>query len=171
MNQDLVVRRARPEDAERIATINNEGVPGVTPLTPREAASIMDAATLLLVAETGGNVAGYLIAYEPSRAYDGEEFLWFRARSADFLYVDQIAVAKRARGAGIGRALYEEAARAAGVRRLAALVCEVNIDPPNPQSMAFHHRLGFAEIDRLQVRLHSRYVALMRKPLGTLTSA
>ncbi len=165
MKPRVSVRRARPQDAAPIASVNAEGVPGVTPMGAEAVARAMGAATLFLVAEADGAVQGYLIAYDPEREYDGEEFLWFRERGRDFLYVDQIAVSARARGAGVGRALYDEAAREAAARGLASLVCEVNIEPPNPQSMAFHERLGFSEIGRLKVRLHERYVALMRRPL------
>jgi hypothetical protein len=162
---EIRIRNARPADAAPIAAANAEGVPGVTPFEAHHVASMIDAATLFLVAEVGGDVAAYLMAYAPGTAYDGEEYLWFSGRGEDFLYVDQIAVTARARGSGVGRALYDEAAREARQRSLSALVCEVNIEPPNPRSMGFHRRLGFTEVGRLRVRLHDRYVALMRKPL------
>lgn len=162
----LIVRPARPEDAGRIAAVNAEGVPGVTPMLAAEAAQIMREATWFVVAELDGRVCGYLMAYAPGTDYQGEEYLWFKERSADFFYVDQIAVSESARGMGVGRALYDEAARTARSRGLSALVCEINIDPPNQPSMDFHHRLGFSEIDRLKVRLYARCVALMRRPLS-----
>jgi predicted GNAT superfamily acetyltransferase len=28
------------------------------------------------------------------------------------------------------------------------VTCEVNLDPPNPRSLAFHERLGFREVGR-----------------------
>ncbi len=48
-----------------------------------------------------------------------------------------------ARGRGVARALYEAVfadARAAG---LPLVCCEVNVEPPNPVSDAFHAALGF----------------------------
>jgi hypothetical protein len=162
---DIHIREARPADAPSIAAANSEGVPGVTQMDAGEAARIMENATLFLVAEREGAVCGYLMAYAPGTPYQGEEYLWFNERGDDFLYVDQIAVTGRARGSGVGRALYAEAAQAARERALSTLVCEVNVDPPNPESMAFHRRLGFAEVGRLRVRLHDRHVALMRRPL------
>jgi predicted GNAT superfamily acetyltransferase len=50
------------------------------------------------------------------------------------------------RGRGVARQLYEDlfdAARSSGRGRV---VCEVNSDPPNPASDAFHARLGFAVV-------------------------
>lgn len=88
----------------------------------------------------------FLIAFDQGADYDSPNFLWFRDRFARFVYIDRIAVAVAARGRGLGKALYLDlfdAARAAGHERV---VCEVNADPPNPASDAFHAALGFTEI-------------------------
>jgi predicted GNAT superfamily acetyltransferase len=53
----------------------------------------------------------------------------------------RVVVAPEARGRGLGRRLYEDLAATAGAR---PLCCEVNLVPPNPGSLAFHERLGFA---------------------------
>ena len=42
---------------------------------------------------------------------------------------------------------------------------EVNVDPPNPQSMAFHLGRGFEEVGR-QVTDYGFEVAMMTRPLG-----
>jgi predicted GNAT superfamily acetyltransferase len=31
----------------------------------------------------------------------------------------------------------------------AILCCEVNVEPPNPGSLRFHQRIGFAEVDKI----------------------
>lgn len=54
--------------------------------------------------------------------------------------------APAARGRGLARLLYGALitrARAAGHERI---VCEVNADPPNPASDAFHRAFGFAPV-------------------------
>ncbi|MCJ2178062.1 GNAT family N-acetyltransferase [Novosphingobium album (ex Hu et al. 2023)] len=87
-----------------------------------------------------------LIAFDQNADYDSPNFLWFRERHARFVYVDRIVTSATARGNGLGRALYAmlfEAARAAGYDRI---VCEVNSDPPNPASDAFHAALGFVKV-------------------------
>lgn len=58
-------------------------------------------------------------------------------------YVDRVAVAASARGQGIARRLYEDLAAAVLASGRNGLACEVNLDPPNPGSLAFHARLGF----------------------------
>ena len=46
--------------------------------------------------------------------------------------------------------------------QLRSLVCEVNVEPPNPRSMAFHARQGFDEVGRL-LTTDGRYVALLQR--------
>lgn len=94
---------------------------------------------------------GLLITFDQDADYDSANFLWFRQRFARFVYVDRVVVAAAARGQGLAGALYArllEQARAAGHDRI---VCEVNSDPPNPASDAFHARLGFVPVGSAQL--------------------
>jgi predicted GNAT superfamily acetyltransferase len=87
-----------------------------------------------------------LIAFDQGADYDSPNFLWFRDRYDRFVYVDRVVTAAAARGRGLARALYLAliaAARAAGHERI---VCEVNRDPPNPASDAFHRSMGFVGV-------------------------
>lgn len=93
-----------------------------------------------------GDADGLLLAFDQDADYDSENFLWFKARYPRFAYVDRVAVASHARGRGLARAFYEalfETARAAGHT---LVTCEVNSDPPNPGSDAFHAAMGFREV-------------------------
>jgi hypothetical protein len=87
-----------------------------------------------------------LIAFDQDAAYDSPNFLWFRERYERFVYVDRVVTAAAARGRGLAGRLYRdlvEQARAAGHR---SIVCEVNSDPPNPGSEAFHRAFGFRPV-------------------------
>jgi predicted GNAT superfamily acetyltransferase len=134
------VRPAGASDRERVAAINREGQPGVTPLSPAELDAGLARATLFSVGELEGAVAGYLIAFAAGFASIGDEYAWFSARHRAFLYVDQLAVARGARRRGVGAALYADLEREARQRGIPQLVCEVNLRPPNPRSLAFHAR-------------------------------
>ncbi|MEF2976961.1 GNAT family N-acetyltransferase [Subtercola sp. YIM 133946] len=104
---------------------------------------------------------GFVLTLLPGAAYESENYRWFSARSNDFLYVDRIVVADGARDRGIGAMLYAavfEAARAAGV---AEVFCEVNLEPPNPGSLRFHHRLGFEEVGQQATKGGSVVVSLL----------
>lgn len=86
-----------------------------------------------------------LITFDQSADYDSPNFLWFRERFARFVYIDRIVVDEAARGAGLAGKLYGQLfdlARAAGHDLIA---CEVNSQPPNPGSDAFHAAMGFIE--------------------------
>lgn len=93
-----------------------------------------------------GAVDAFLLAFDQDADYDSPNFLWFRQRYPRFVYVDRIAVGVSARGRGLARLLYDdlfEAARRAGHD---VITCEVNAEPPNPVSDAFHAALGFSEV-------------------------
>src|ERR1700730_8181298 len=91
---------------------------------------------------------GFLCACAPAAECDGVPCAWFRDRFKDFVYVDRVVVAHEARGRGIARALYADLFRRAESDGHSMICCEVNVDPPNPASDAFHASLGFHEIGR-----------------------
>ena len=156
------IRDAVASDLPAILSINAEGVPGVSALAPRDAAALLVAATHLRVAEQGDEAVAYVIVFASHTSYDGEEFQWFRRRTGAFLYVDQVAVARLARGRGVASALYMDVEAAAGRRGLPAITLEVNLRPENPASLRFHRRRGFIEVGRLETR-DGRLVSLMEK--------
>ncbi len=107
----------------------------------------------------------FLLALDHTASYDSPNYLWLKARHDRFIYIDRIAVADRARGRGHARALYEDLfalARAAGHT---VVVCEVNVDPPNPPSDAFHAALGFREIGRAVLEERGKTVRYFAKVL------
>lgn len=120
----------------------------------------------LAAVRADGTLAGYALAFSKEQAYDGEEFLALRAAIAgSFVYVDQIAVDESARGAGIGRMLYQALASRGRDIGAAALCCEVNTWPPNPDSLAFHRSIGFTQIGEMDTH-DGRTVALLMRELG-----
>lgn len=165
----ISIRLASRDDIAAIQRINEMGQPGVSQLTAGELEAVATGATHCWVAvDAEQTVVGYLIAYRESDAYDGEEFIWFQRRYHSFLYVDEIAVAEDMRGRGIGERLYQAAIGSA--RGLDALVCEVNLEPPNPGSLRFHTRLGFVEVGQMKTE-DGRLVHLLRLPLAGVSDA
>jgi predicted GNAT superfamily acetyltransferase len=118
-----------------------------------------------------GSVDALLLAFDQDADYDSPNFLWFRARYPRFVYVDRVVVDATGRGRGYATALYDhlfETASRAGYRRV---VCEVNSDPPNPQSDAFHAKLGFAEVGSSTLpdsKKTVRYLSRGLRPLPTV---
>jgi uncharacterized protein len=169
MHHSIVIRDAHPDEFAEILRINAESSPGVTRLAMADIASLIPVATLCWVAVAERNVAGYLIAFVASARYEGEEFTWFRNRIQDFVYVDQLALARSYRRRGIGNTLYSTLERWAAEHSCRSLSCEVNIDPPNPASMAFHASYGFVEIGRMHTA-DGRQVSLLQKEVEALSA-
>jgi predicted GNAT superfamily acetyltransferase len=90
--------------------------------------------------------AAFLLGFEQDDDYDGGHFLWFRSRLDRFLYIDRVVVAQEHRRRGLGRKLYGDLFKRAEELGHAAVVCEVNLQPPNPVSDEFHAAQGFQEI-------------------------
>lgn len=93
-----------------------------------------------------GTADALLLALDQSAGYDSPNFLWFRSRLTRFVYVDRVVVAAGARGQGLASRLYRDLFEAAVEAGHDQVVCEVNSDPPNPGSDAFHAALGFSEM-------------------------
>lgn len=114
---------------------------------------------------TIGDGDALLITFDQDAPYDSPNFLWLRARHPRFVYVDRIITAPEARGRGHAGRLYRELfahAAAAGHDRV---LCEINLDPPNPGSDAFHARLGFTEIGRAVLPGGAKTVRYLRRSL------
>lgn len=162
------IRPFAPADLDALVAINDDAHPAV-PITPREELAELAGLSGPRLVVDDGEVAGFLFALPPGLDYRSENYLWFSARAAEtgrgFLYVDRIVLAPRLRGQGVGPRLYGavfEAARAAG---RAEVLCEVNLDPPNPGSLAFHTRLGFREVGRQRTKGGAVEVALLAAEL------
>ncbi len=160
----VTLRLRQPADAAAIRAINSLGAPGVSPLTPSEIAALATGAIRCWVAEDGGQVVGYVITYTAQDDYDGEEFGWFQQHIATFVYIDQVAVAPSHQRRGVAQALYLRLAEDARAQGIDTLTCEVNLDPPNPTSLAFHDRQGFTSVGGLPTH-DGRIVNLLQKTL------
>ncbi len=160
----MKIRPLQHDDSEAVLRINAAAGAAVARLDLPELSRLMAISALHLAAvNSSGAVAGYALAFSNEHAYDGEEFLTFRASiDTPFIYIDQVAIDIAARRAGAGRMLYQELASRAESLRAAALCCEVNLVPPNPVSFAFHRRMGFTRAGALDT-LDGRTVALLRK--------
>ena len=95
--------------------------------------------------------AAFLLAFAESDDYDGGHFLWFRNRFDAFLYIDRVVVAEHCRRQGLGRLLYADVFERAEQLGHKSVVCEVNLQPPNPISDRFHAGLGFEEVGRATI--------------------
>lgn len=142
----LTTRPIDTEDLPTLLAMNNAAVPNVNEFGDRELAELVGLAGVAETVEVDGVARGFVLALRPGTSYDSANYHWFTSRYDDFLYVDRIVVTAGRRGGGLGAALYEAVFRHAGEHRVPRVACEVNVAPPNPGSLRFHRRLGFAEV-------------------------
>lgn len=110
-----------------------------------------------------GDVDAFLIVFDEGARYDSPNFEWFRERYPAFVYVDRIVTGPNARGKGYARALYRDLFEKAAARGHDRVVCEVNFDPPNPVSDAFHAALGFVDVGRQLLQGSGKTVRYLSK--------
>ena len=160
------LRAVDAADVPALAALNDAAVPAVNALgSDGLAAHVPECDLALVAAGDDDGTLGFLLALAPGSGYASENYLWFSEHVPGSLYVDRVVVAPHAHGRGIGRALYAAVEQRARTLGLAQVTCEVNLDPPNPASMAFHTRLGFAPVGELVTKGGTVRVALLAKPV------
>ena len=113
-----------------------------------------------------GAVDAFLLALDERAEYDGPNYQWFRQRYARFVYIDRVVVACEARGRGCARLHYRDLLRHAVAAGHVLMVCEVNVDPPNPASDAFHAAMGFAEVGEVAIHGRSKTLRYLARQLS-----
>ena len=108
---------------------------------------------------------GFLLSFDQDAAYDGTNFLWFKSHYARFVYVDRVVVARAARGQGLATTVYQSLFKEALARGHSLITCEVNSNPPNPASDAFHASLGFEPVGVADLPGHGKSVQYLCKNL------
>jgi len=160
----VTVRDAATGDEDFILALNAACVPAVGDMPREKYRQYAGWAYRVLIAEAGGIPAGFVILIRPGSAYPSDNYGWFETAYRRHLYVDRIAVSEASRGTGAGRALYEAALRMARELGEERVTAEVNEDPPNPESMAFHAKLGFRHLMSRPSR-SGKVVAMLERPL------
>jgi len=131
-----------PSDQPAVLALNNASTPHVNALAEDQFAWLATHADFYRVAEVHGVLSGFAMAIRHGTAYWSGNYAWFAERYDAFLYLDRIVVAADARRVGVGRTLYADLVRYA-TGCWPRITLEVNVEPPNPGSLAFHDRLGF----------------------------
>lgn len=154
------LRDATPRDHDAILRLNLQSEEFLSPLDAKRLRHLAAQAAYLRVADAGGGIAAFLLAFAPGADYDSENYRWFAARYASFVYVDRVVVVAELQGQGLGRRLYEDLFAFARDHGVARVTCEFDVEPPNPVSAAFHSRFGFHEVGSEWVRGGKKRVSL-----------
>ncbi|MBO9556588.1 GNAT family N-acetyltransferase [Cellulomonas sp.] len=159
------LRAVDATDVPALAALNDAAVPAVNALGAEGLAAHVPECDLALLADGDDGPLGFLLALAPGSAYASENYLWFSEHVPGSLYVDRVVVSPDAHGQGVGRLLYEAVDARARELGLGQVTCEVNLDPPNPGSLAFHARLGFEQVGEQVTKGGTVRVALLARPV------
>jgi hypothetical protein len=164
-----VVRPIVDADVARVLEINEANVPEVGSVDATRMSFLLDQSELALAVELDDLVAGFCIVLGPGSPYDSVNYRWFTDRYDDFLYLDRVAFDAAFQGRGLGTLLYAEVDRSMRALGGAAhLALEVNLDPPNERSLAFHARRGFVEVGQQDTPYGIR-VSMQMRPVPPRT--
>jgi len=141
----MVIRDVREHELDSVLALNNAAGAGILPIDAERLHFFWRRAAYFRVAETDGHLAGFLIALTPDAVYDSPNFLWFRERYAEFVYIDRIVIAGAHRGAGLGRIFYADVQSFAEVRS-PLIACEVFVTTGRDPALLFHGSFGFHEV-------------------------
>lgn len=158
------LRELSPSDVPSILALNNDAVPAVPHTTEEEVTELLRASSFGYAAVSGEEFLGFVVGFEPGLDYASPNYRYFEDRGTDYLYVDRIVVAERARGMRVGQTLYQRVVDLAIDQGRDEVTCEVNVEPPNPASHAFHTRMGFSEVAQQDTGYAT--VALLARPLS-----
>ncbi len=157
----METRPLSQNDVHSMWAINEQGLPGTGQVSEQEVSDLLNLSTLSLGVFRNENLLGFVICLSPGTNYTSLNYAWFNEKYDDFIYVDRIAVSLDQRDKGIGSKLYEKVIDYSQANTI-PIAAEVNLNPPNPGSMRFHHRFGFEEVGVLHHKEKSVIMLLRR---------
>ena len=139
------IRQTTEQDYKDLVKINNACIPAVNALDDESIRHLASQADTFTTVTLDGAIVGFVLCLMPGKDYESANYAWFNAKFTSFLYVDRVAFASGAQGSGLGKKLYAGVIQRARELQV-PLVCEVNTEPRNEHSLAFHGKLGFREV-------------------------
>ncbi|HET6152647.1 MAG TPA: GNAT family N-acetyltransferase [Marmoricola sp.] len=154
------LRSITPADFEQVLAWNQTHVELLAPMDEARLIELLGAVDAGSMIEHEGRAVGFVLTFGAGAGIEGVNYQWFSARNPAFLYLDRIVIDSTARRTGVASRVYDAIeARAA---ELGPVLClEVNLDPPNEPSLAFHRARGFVEVGQQEANGH--LVSLMEQ--------
>ncbi len=159
--EDLL-RPIAPADHAAVLAWNEHHVELLSPLDDARLVELLGWSHRGCVIRDDGVDVGFVLTFAAGAPYDSPYYQWFSERRSTFLYLDRIVIDAAVRRSGLGTRVYD--ALEAHARTMGpVLFLEVNLDPPNEPSLAFHRNRGYREVGRKVAG--DRVVSLMEKDL------
>ena len=140
------IRAMTLADAPVVIALNQSVVRATSPMDNAQFSALYALSDLKLVAQIDSEVTAFILGMSHGNDYDNGNYQWFSEHLQRFLYIDRVVVSDKCRGIGIGRLLYARIYKWAKQSQLPTICAEINIDPPNHQSLRFHDKAGFVQI-------------------------
>ena len=156
-----VLRPITEADHTDVLALNEQHVELLAPLDEARLRVLLQVAETARVIEVEGAFAGFVLTFAAGSAYDGENFGWFTAHFDDFCYLDRVVIHEDFRRRGLATRVYDELESECG---RAVFTLEVNLDPPNEPSLAFHRGRGYVAVGQRISGGH--LVSMMAKSLS-----
>ncbi|MBO6621629.1 MAG: GNAT family N-acetyltransferase [Balneola sp.] len=142
----MIIREANTKDISEILKLNETEVPHVGSIRRKDFLKFLEIASNFIVMDIEGEIAGFMISLREGGDYGSVNYKFFNNHYKKFEYVDRIVIKEEFKGKGLGRKLYEFLF---DNNETHLVCCEVNLKPENPDSMAFHEKLGFKEKSKM----------------------
>lgn len=142
----ITFRDATEEDAQAICALNDAVVAVTSPMDTDRFKYLLDLSNPCIAAEKAGEVIGFVLAMQIGAGYENDNFNWFAARLNNFVYIDRIVIGAAGQRQGLGVKLYDAVAEAARAQGCLVMCAEMDLDPPNEESLAFHAKSGFVPL-------------------------
>lgn len=163
MSSEQLLRPITPTDHAAVLAWNQSHVELLSPLDDARLTQLLGWSERAEIVQDGGADVGFVLTFAAGAPYDSTNYRWFSERHPAFLYLDRIVLDAGVRRTGLGTRVYD--ALEAHARSLGPVLClEVNLDPPNEPSLAFHRSRGYVEVG--QENAHGHLVSLMEKAVG-----
>lgn len=159
---ELAIETIGRADEPAVLALNNDHAAELSWLDAPELSRLIGEA---FHARRIGSLEAFLLTFDQDADYHSPNFLWFQQRYPRFVYIDRVVVANHARGKGLARTLYHDLFEAARMASHEIVACEVNAEPPNPASDAFHAVLGFNEVGAASIHDGKKTVRYFAKRL------
>ncbi|MEM7378870.1 MAG: GNAT family N-acetyltransferase [Pseudomonadota bacterium] len=160
----VTLRDAADADREAICQLNRMDEKRLSPMDTERFDVLSAMACYCKVATVDDAIAGFLLGFANSTDYESVNYRWFNERMKAFFYIDRVVVDARFRKMGIASAFYRDVQAYAHANDLHWLAAEIDLQPPNTSSLAFHKAFGFNEIGT-QVYGEGRMVSLQLGPV------
>ncbi|GMM51059.1 hypothetical protein DASB73_020170 [Starmerella bacillaris] len=105
-----------------------------------------------------GDANAFILAFDQDFPHTNPNFLWFKERYPNFVYVDRVCVTTQDRGRGIGKTFYNKLIDYMRDNDQTLIAVTINYIPPNMISETFHKTMGFQEVGKAVINNGARTV-------------